>query len=102
MPCLPVAGTWGRLTTELTGAVACATLKYRTGSWLQRPVERLVRRDAGRTHVKEKCSFCGKPPDGVDWLLKGENAFICSECVEAGMRQIILLREKKEREAQSA
>ena len=52
--------------------------------------------------MKEKCSFCGKPPEGVDWLLKGENAFICSECVEAGMRQIILLREKKEREAQSA
>ena len=29
---------------ELTGAVACAMLELRTGSWLQRPVERPVRR----------------------------------------------------------
>ena len=66
------------------------------------PVERRVRRGDGGKHMKVKCSFCGKPPEGVDWLLQGENAFICSECVEAGMQQIVLLREKKERETQSA
>ena len=65
-------------------------------------VDAPVRRDDGRNRMKPKCSFCMKTHDEVEWLLQGEKAYICSECVEAGMRQIILMREKKDRESESA
>lgn len=66
------------------------------------PVERPVRRKVKHPgHVR--CSFCTKRNTQVEYMLTGApGACICSECVEAGMKQIILLREKKEREANSA
>jgi hypothetical protein len=30
---------------------------------------------------KEKCSFCDKDQDEVDWMITGPAAFICNECI---------------------
>ena len=29
-----------------------------------------------------RCSFCGKPQRDVQWLVAGERAYICDECVQ--------------------
>jgi ATP-dependent Clp protease ATP-binding subunit ClpX len=44
---------------------------------------------------EQKCSFCGKGPHEVEQLLAGPEAFICSECVEAGNLQLRMGRQGK-------
>ena len=44
---------------------------------------------------EQKCSFCGKLPHEVEQLLAGPEAYICSECVEAGQLQLRMSRQGK-------
>ena len=62
----------------------------------------MTRKNNGRTgdsvnkaKKEQKCSFCGKLPHEVEQLLAGPEAFICSECVEAGQLQLRMSRQGK-------
>jgi ATP-dependent Clp protease ATP-binding subunit ClpX len=48
-----------------------------------------------KTKQDQRCSFCGKGPHEVEQLLAGPEAFICSECVEAGQLQLRMSRQGK-------
>ena len=48
-----------------------------------------------KTKKEQRCSFCGKFPHEVEQILAGPEAFICSECVEAGQLQLRMSRQGK-------
>lgn len=37
---------------------------------------------------KRRCSFCGRSEDAVDKMLAGNNAYICSDCIEFGAQML--------------
>ena len=37
---------------------------------------------------KRRCSFCGRAEDAVDKMLAGNNAYICSDCIEFGAQML--------------
>lgn len=45
---------------------------------------------------KRRCSFCGRSEDAVDRMLAGNNAFICSDCIEFGSRMLGLEPEEQD------
>ena len=44
---------------------------------------------ASNNHGYKQCSFCGKDENMVNTLLKGNDAYICSECIAIGYDVLI-------------